>query len=113
MNEVDILKSIIEYLECGDLKNSYIHEQQYENATSTRDIERNMARDLYIKIYNEDTNKDTSKTFKWSEYEVGIQRYFSDKYSIDVHPISDPTVTRVEKSNKSIIREIKLIILGI
>lgn len=96
MNKLD--QKLIEYFELKELKQKYILAQKYDNAATTRDLERKVERECYNIITSSD-----DIGFEWRKYTDVINEYCKDRFG----DVDYQTTTRV------IIREDKFKQLGI
>ena len=98
----ETLKLLIDLLEVKERKHLAIDNQNYQDAAIVRDQERILERMVYrelIGYYDENW-----ETFNYKSYDNFITDYILNKYGLDYH-------NRV--TIKSLIREIKLIELGL
>ena len=99
---VETLRLLIDLLEVKEKKNVAIKFQKYEEGATLRDQERILERMVYRELLGHfDENW---KTFNYKEYDTFISDYILNKYGVDYHSKGTP---------KTLIREIKLIELGI
>jgi len=99
---VETLRLLIDLLEVKEKKNVAIKFQKYEDGATLRDQERILERMVYRELLGHcDENWET---FNYKEYDTFISDYILNKYGVDYHSKGTP---------KTLIREIKLIELGI
>lgn len=99
---VETLRLLIDLLEVKEKKNVAIKFQKYEEGATLRDQERILERMVYRELLGHcDENWET---FNYKEYDTFISDYILNKYGVDYHSKGTP---------KTLIREIKLIELGI
>ena len=100
--DVETLRLLIDLLEVKERKNLAIDTYQYQDAATLRDQERILERMVYRELLGHcDENW---KTFNYKEYDTFISDYILNKYGVDYHSKGTP---------KTLIRELKLIELGI
>ena len=99
---VKTLMLLIDLLEVKERKNLSIDTHQYQDAATLRDQERILERMVYRELLGHcDENW---KTFNYKEYDTFISDYILNKCGVDYHSKGTP---------KTLIRELKLIELGI
>ena len=99
---VETLRLLIDLLEVKEKKNVAIKFQKYEEGATLRDQERILERMVYRELLGHcDENWET---FNYKEYDTFISDYILNKYGVDYHSKGTP---------KTLIREVKLIELGI
>ena len=74
---------LVKYLKIKKEKREYINSQSYEKAAMARDIERNLARSLYIEISGETDAKVIDRD-SWVKFEDDVDIYFTEKYGYSV-----------------------------
>jgi hypothetical protein len=99
---VETLKLLVELLEIKERKLLAIQNQRYEDGANIRDQERILERMVYRELLG--YCDENWETFNYKSYDEFITDYILNKYGLDYH--KSGTI-------KSLIREIKLIELGL
>ena len=99
---VETIRLLIDLLEVKEKKNDAIELQNYEVAASLRDKERILERMVYRELLG--YTDENWERFNYKEYDTFISDYILNKYGVDYHS---------KGTHKTLIREFKLIELGI
>lgn len=99
---VETLRLLIDLLEVKEKKNNTIKSQKYGEAATLRDQERILERMVYRELLG--YCDENWETFNYKAYDSLISDYLLNKYGVEYHSKGAP---------KTLIREIKLIELGI